>query len=263
MSTRSVETKRSIKRMPTYNKDEAVRYDQIIDQPVYKYYVDKKLKLINNWFKAKSVLLDVGCGTGVYTTPLATRCEAIVGLDISPEMVKRGASKAKLLCLDNIHFVVGDISYFPFQNNAFDLVFSVNLFHHVVDEKIIVGGLLEKLRCGRQGGYIVVFELNPNSLGWSENLIPKILRGFVYLLLLPFHQHVKDHIEEGTKIPNVSELFMGIKEIKVVLRKVGGFIPPYCPKFLFKIFVLLENIMETTPLLRRYGAHVFLVGELV
>ena len=60
---------------------------------------------------------------------------------------------------------------------------------------------------------------------------------------------------------NFSELLENIKETKVVLTKVGGFIPTYCPKFLFKIFTLLEKNMETTPLLRRYGAHILIVGE--
>ena len=111
-------------------------------------------------------------------------------------------------------------------------------------------------------GNILVFELNPNSLGWSKDLIPKIIRGFVYLLLFPLHQRVIDNVEEGTDMMSISELLDRIRETKVVLRKVGGFIPTYCPKFLFKVFVLLEKIMETTPLLKRYGAHVLLVGEI-
>ena len=247
--------------MPTYGKKGALRYDQVIDQPVYKYYVNKKLHLIKNWFNKKSVLLDVGCGTGVYTISLAAQCKTIVGLDASPKMVERGLSKAKRLGLDNIYFVIGDVAHFPFRDRVFDLVFSVNLFHHVTDENMVARGFLEQMRCNKQCGHILVFELNPDSLGWSNDLIPKIIRVFVYLLLFPFHQRVIDNVEEGTRMIGISELLDRIKETKVVLRKVGGFIPTYCPKFLFKVFVLLEKIMETTPLLRRYGAHVLLVGE--
>ena len=70
-----------------------------------------------------------------------------------------------------------------------------------------------------------------------------------------------DHDEEGTKIVNIPKLFEGIKQIKVCFKKFGGFIPPYCPKFLFKSFVLLEKVMEAIPFLRMYGAHVLVVGE--
>ena len=247
--------------MSTYGKNGALRYDQVIGQPVYEYYVNKKLHLIKNWFNKKSVLLDVGCGTGVYTTSLAMECNTIVGLDASPEMVERGLSKAKRLRLNNINFVVGDVAYFPFRDKVFDMIFSVNLFHHIADENINARGFLEKVRCIRKCGHILVHELNPNSLAWSTKIIPKIIRGVVYLMLLPFHQHVIDNVEEGTRMVNAPELMKGIKKVKVVLIKVGGFIPTYCPKFLFKVFVLLERIMEVTPLLRGYGAHVLVVGE--
>jgi ubiquinone/menaquinone biosynthesis C-methylase UbiE len=217
--------------------------------------------LIKNWFNKKSIVLDVGCGTGVYTTSIAIHCEAIVGLDASTEMVERGLSKAKCLGLDNINFVVGDVAHFPFRDRVFDLAFSVNLFHHIIDENITAKGFLEKVRCIRKGGHVLVYELNPNSLGWSNNLIPQIIRGVVYSILFPFQQQVIDNVEEGTRMINASELMKRIKKIKVVLVKVGGFIPTYCPKFLFNLFVLLERIMEVAPLLRGYGAHVLVVGE--
>ena len=60
---------------------------------------------------------------------------------------------------------------------------------------------------------------------------------------------------------NVPQLLGGLGRIKVVSIKVGGFIPTYCPRFMFKIFVSLERIMEIAPLLKRYGAHVLVVGE--
>ena len=248
-------------KMPTYCNGKGFRYDLVIDQQVYKYYVNKKTRLIKNWYDKKSVLLDVGCGTGAYTTALSKECKMIVGMDVSSKMVERGLSKVRRLGLDNICFVVGDVSHLPFRDKVFDLVFSVNLFHHIAVENIIVLGILEKVRCCKQGGYVLVFELNPNSLGWSKNLIPKIIRSLVYLLFFPFRQHIMDHDEEGTKIVNILRLFEGIKQIKVCFKKVGGFIPPYCPKFLFKSFVLLEKVMEAIPLLRRYGAHVLVVGE--
>ncbi len=247
--------------MPIYNKEQASEYDRIVDQPVYKFYVNKKLLLIEKWINKESFVLDVGCGTGVYTTLLSKKCRTIVGLDVSSKMVERGATKARNLGLDNVHFVVADVEYFPFQDKVFDLVFSVNLFHHVIDKKIITMGFLEQVRSCRHKKHILVFELNPNSLGWSDDFIPRIIRGFVYIVLFPFRQKVTDNVEEGTRMIVISELLGGIKETQVVLRKVGGFIPTYCPEFLFKSFVLLEKIMEATPLLRRYGAHVLLVGE--
>jgi ubiquinone/menaquinone biosynthesis C-methylase UbiE len=247
--------------MSVYDEREASKYDHVIGQLVYKYYVAKKLNLIEDWFSKESTVLDVGCGTGVYTTALSSHCSTIVGSDISPEMVARGIARARAQCLNNIHFVVCDVAHIPFRERTFDLVFSVNLFHHIVNQKIIRDGFLEQERCNKPGGRILVFELNPNSLGWSTDVAPKIVRGLVYLLLFPLHQNVIDNVEEGTRILSFTELTDGMSRTRLILRRVGGFIPTYCPSSLFKIFVLLEKAMEAAPLLRRYGAHILLVGE--
>lgn len=247
--------------MHIYDKDGAVRYDQILDQPVYKYYINKKFRLIKNWFNANSVLLDVGCGTGIYVTSLAKQCKMIVGMDVSSEMIFRSLLKARQMDVDNIHFVVGDVAYCPLKSGIFDLVFSVNVFHHVSDEKTVLKGLTEKVRCCRKNGHVLAYELNPKSLGWSKNLIPMAIRCFVYFLLFPFRQQVIDNVEEGTRMVNIYELLRKTGKVKMVFRKVGGFIPTYCPKFLFRIFVLLERAMEAIPLIRSYGAHVVVVGE--
>ena len=247
--------------MSNYYEDEALQYDKIIDQPVYKYYVHKKLQLINCWLNKEKALLDVGCGTGVYAASIAKNCGIVVGLDISPKRVQRAVSRANRLGINNTYFVVGDAAHLPFVEETFNLVFSVNLFHHIAHKNIIAKGFLEQVRCVKLAGHILVFELNPNSLGWSKDIIPKMTRGFVYVLLFPLHQNVIDNVEEGTKMINLSELLDSIKETKVVFTKIGGFIPTYCPKFLFRIFTLLEKSMESTPLLRRYGAHILIVGE--
>jgi len=247
--------------MSNYGKDEALQYDKIIEQPVYKFYVHKKLQLINSWLNKKSILLDVGCGTGVYAISLAKQCATVAGLDISPKRIQRAVLRANRLGVNNTYFVVGDVAHLPFVDKAFDMVFSVNLFHHIVFKNIIAKGFFEQARCVKLGGHVLVFELNPNSLGWSKDLIPRIIRGFVYILLFPLHQQVIDNVEEDTKMIDLSELLDGIKETKVVFTKIGGFIPTYCPKFLFKVFTMLEQNMESTPLLRRYGAHILIVGE--
>ena len=128
----------------------------------------------------------MGCGTGAYATSLAKQCKTVIGLDISPKRIQRAISRANRSGINNTYFVVGDAAHLPFVDKTFDLVFSVNLFHHIAHKNIIAKGFLEQARCVKLGGHILVFELNPNSLGWSKDLIPKIIRDFVYLLFSPF-----------------------------------------------------------------------------
>jgi SAM-dependent methyltransferase len=48
-----------------------------------------------------AVILDVGCGTGVYSLPLAQRAERVIGLDLSQEMARRFAVQQQEQSIQN------------------------------------------------------------------------------------------------------------------------------------------------------------------
>lgn len=77
--------------------------------------------------EAAGRVLEVGCGTGNYIVALksATGC-ICAGLDPSAGML----SKAKARSV-SINFQLGRAEAIPFQSNVFDLVFSVDVIHHV------------------------------------------------------------------------------------------------------------------------------------
>lgn len=69
-------------------------------------------------------VLDLACGTGRYFS--SVRAGALVGIDISPSMLK----KAKIE--ENIYILRGDIFYLPYKDSTFDLVYSIGtLGEHV------------------------------------------------------------------------------------------------------------------------------------
>jgi ubiquinone/menaquinone biosynthesis C-methylase UbiE len=244
-----------------YDKTDAQKYDKIISQPIYQYYVARKLTKITHWLNHDSIVLDLGCGTGVYTCGVADICHTVVGLDASSNMVKLAAAKAKKQGSKNVHFVIGDATALPFREKAFDLLFEVNLIHHLADEKLVKKGLTEQKQLIKCGGKILILDLNANSFGWSKQVIPKTLRSLIYVLLYPIHQHVINNEEEGTRMFDILGLLDGQTHIKVVYKDLGGFIPTYCPFFLFRVFVSLEKIMEASPILHKYGAHSTIVGQ--
>jgi SAM-dependent methyltransferase len=76
-----------------------------------------------------SSALDIGCGTGSLTRRLAARASQVMGIDLSPEMVRlarerHGAQK-------NIEFHSGDFLSFDFRDRRFDCIVAVAVFHHV------------------------------------------------------------------------------------------------------------------------------------
>ncbi len=74
-------------------------------------------------------LLEVGCGTGNYIIALsgllAGRC---VGIDPSAEMLERAARRCDTVC-----FRQAEAERLPFPDASCDIVFSVDVIHHVQD----------------------------------------------------------------------------------------------------------------------------------
>jgi ubiquinone/menaquinone biosynthesis C-methylase UbiE len=99
--------------------------------------------------------LDVGCGTGVSDLELVGAVGSLHGVDVSEEMVERAR-----VAVPQGDFQVYDGSRLPYEDDRFDLVFAICVFHHVpaADRPAL---LAEMRRVTRRGGLVVVFEHNP------------------------------------------------------------------------------------------------------
>jgi SAM-dependent methyltransferase len=78
---------------------------------------------------AVSRILEVGCGTGNYTVALekATGCSC-VGIEPSEQMLAKARTQTQ-----TAHFHLGRAEHLDFPVAFFDLVFSVDVIHHVSD----------------------------------------------------------------------------------------------------------------------------------
>lgn len=103
------------------------------------------------------IILDAGCGTGVFTLDLLTFGPHVIGLDISLPMLRRAGEKARRYPFE---IVLGDISNLPFPENSFDKVVSVTAIEFIEDGK---GALRELFRVTKRRGCVVVTTLNSLS----------------------------------------------------------------------------------------------------
>lgn len=68
-------------------------------------------------------VLELGCGTGRVTVPLARTGEAqVVGIDRSAAMLARGRTRLKRARVRGVSLIRGDIRHLPFAAEAFDTV---------------------------------------------------------------------------------------------------------------------------------------------
>lgn len=75
-------------------------------------------------------VLDMGCGTGRLTLPLAREAGSVTGLDLTPGMMDEASRKARDEGLD-IQFKQGDMAALPFPDDSFDVVVCMLALMHV------------------------------------------------------------------------------------------------------------------------------------
>ena len=63
-------------------------------------------------------ILELGCGTGRVTFPLAEKAKQVIGVDISKEMISKAKKQVKR---ENIEFLLGDMTSLNL-NTKFDLI---------------------------------------------------------------------------------------------------------------------------------------------
>ena len=96
-------------------------------------------------------LLDVGCGTGAASRAAASLAASVVGIDLSPEMIRQARDLAE--GLDNVTFEIADAERLPFDDGAFTALLCSNAFHHYPDPRRAVD---EMTRVLGPGGRIVL-----------------------------------------------------------------------------------------------------------
>lgn len=119
----------------------------------------------------KSLIADIGCGTGGQTITLAKHTQAnITAVDLFPKFVDLlNANAEKEVYKDRINAVVGDMTALPFSEEQFDLIWSEGAISHIGFEK----GMKEWRKFIKPGGYIAVSEAT-----WFTNERPKEIHDF-------------------------------------------------------------------------------------
>ena len=99
-----------------------------------------------------SRVVDLGCGSGVFTDVLQRRGYRCSGVDLSPKLIEIARAKFR-----DVEFVEGDVEQLPFADASFDGVLLSGLVHHLPDPSRCAA---EVFRILRPGGTFVAFDPN-------------------------------------------------------------------------------------------------------
>jgi ubiquinone/menaquinone biosynthesis C-methylase UbiE len=96
-------------------------------------------------------LLEIGCGIGRMTRPMAGTFREVHAVDVSGEMIEQARERLRGFKNVYLHTSNGlDFSMFP--NNYFDLIFAAYVFQHVPSQEVIVSNILDACRVLKPGG---------------------------------------------------------------------------------------------------------------
>ena len=150
--------------------DWSEKYDQWFETPIGRLIKGYENELILRMLTPSrgEIILDAGCGTGVFTAHICETGARVIGLELSRPMLVRATNKIMPFLS-----VQGDMRKLPFADDSFDKAVSITALEFIEEAKIAVK---EMFRVTKPGGIIVVATLNSLS-PWADRREEKGKKG--------------------------------------------------------------------------------------
>lgn len=103
-----------------------------------------------------TVALELACGAAHVAEELAPHVRAIVGVDLTPELLALGGARLRAAGITNVVLQEGHAEHLPFLDDSFDLVYCRASLHHFADPRAAVH---EMARVCCAGGHVALSDL--------------------------------------------------------------------------------------------------------
>jgi len=94
---------------------------------------NKNLLNLDHFFLSNlssSIILDTGCGTGVFLEYFINKNARVVAIDFSETAIRYVHKK-----FPKTNAIISDVSYLPFKKNRFDMIICMSVLYHIIDDK--------------------------------------------------------------------------------------------------------------------------------
>ena len=147
-----------------------------------------------------SRFLDVACGTGNYTSSIATLGGEWYGIDISEVMLKQAFDKNA-----NIKWTLGDVASLPYSDEYFNGAVCSLAIHHFTD---LTSAFKEIYRVIDKGNFII-FTAFPDQMQsyWLCNYFPEMMRRSIHNM--PDQKTLVTSLQSvGFEVKNIAPFFV-------------------------------------------------------
>jgi len=125
------------------------------DEDYHNLIIDDEL-LFHRFNFNNSFILDLGAGTGRLTEFMLLDFRAVVGIDISGEMIELARERLRERFTPHLKLMVTDGYKIPLGDNCFDIVFSYLVFQHFKERKMVEANFKEVYRVLKPKGIFKV-----------------------------------------------------------------------------------------------------------
>lgn len=172
-------------------------------------HTESELSYLTGLMRKGSMILDLACGYGRFSIPLAERGYRVYGVDITPAFIDVAQKEAGKRSLD-IEFKVGDMRKIPYNNESFDYVICMwNAFSELALQADQNAAVREMYRVLRPDGMAIIEMRNHRSSGLMEK---NFIGG---LEAMPSFNHTRGSIRSLMRLSEV-------KSYKVFIDNFGG-----------------------------------------
>lgn len=168
-----------------------LHYDQTATSYDAQYAEEQNTKiraaLSNVHLKENSLILDMGCGTGLLFPYIADKAKLLVGIDTSAKLLKQAQKRAKQY--PNITLIQADADHTPFKDQALHTLFAITLLQNMPDP---TATLKEIGRITKPKAAIILTTLKKKFIQKTISELLKKTR--LKIIALKTTPKIKDHI---------------------------------------------------------------------
>ena len=182
--------------MMRYDTTASIYDERYADEQTAK--VEAALK--NMKIERQSLILDVGCGTGILFDHVDDRADGIVGLDFSKKTLLQAKERIRKESLRNVHLIRADADNMPFHNEIFNTIFAVTILQNTPNPSET---LAEIKRVVRDDAFFMITGLKKI---FTKEGFEQVLKNSQLNTLMLDDEKLKCYVAVCTKSPIVSSL---------------------------------------------------------